>query len=400
MKPIVHHCLACILALALSAPLIAAAQQGMSADLHRQAQEINELMQADKHAEAIRKLEPLRKRGNLNDYEKAVLAQLLGYAHANGGQYREAAAAFEEALSFGSLPAEVAGGISIALAQTYMETRDFDRARTLIERILSAGHQAEPDFLAVAAYVYYELKDYATAERHAQQAIAQAKEPQESWYQILLAIYRAQQQWQKAEALLRNVVARYPDNFNYWQFLSYALYEQNRESESLATLMLAYRLDLIEGDELERLVGMHANVGIPEKAARLLAEWLDDGSLEANEERISLNGRLWLLARERSKAMEAIGRAAELSKEGDSDLLLAKLHYEDERWEDAVRHFQAALSKGVKEDTAQLHLLLGISAYNVGENDLARTALETASKHREYQKHTRYWLNRLSEPRG
>jgi tetratricopeptide (TPR) repeat protein len=400
MRPILHHCAACVLALALSVPLTAAAQQGMSPELHRQAQEINELMQADQHAEAIRKLEPLRKRGNLNNYEKAVLAQLLGYAHASSGQYREASAAFEEALSFESLPAEVTGGIRMALAQMYMETRDFAKARTLIERVLASGQQPEPAFLAVAAYVHYELKDYATAERHALQAISLAKEPEESWYQILLAVYRAQQQWQKAEKLLREVVAQYPDNFNYWQFLSYAMYEQGREHESLATLMLAYRLDLIEGDELERLVGMHANVGIPEKAARLLSEWLSDGTLEANEDRISLNGRLWLLARERDKAKDAIARAAELSKEGESDLLLAKLFYEDERWEEAVRHFRAALSKGVEENVAQVHLLLGISAYNSGENDIARSSLEAASKDREYQKHARYWLTRLSEQRG
>lgn len=400
MKPTLHHCLAFVLALALSAPLVATAQHGMSADLHRQAQEINELMQKDQHAEAIRKLEPLRKRGNLNSYEKAVLAQLLGFAHAGSGQYKQAAQAYEEALSYNSLPAEVTNGVQIALAQMYMELRDFAQARTLIERVLAAGHQATPDFLAVAAYVYYELKDYATAERHALQAMAQAKEPQESWYQILLSIYRAQQQWGKAEALLRDVIARYPDNFNYWQFLSYTLYEQHKEHESLATLMLAYRLGLVEGDNLERLIGMYANVGIPEKAARMLAEWLADGTLEANEERLSLNGRLWLMARERNRAMETLARAAELSKEGESDLLLAKLFYEDERWEDAVRHFQAALSKGVKENAAQVHLLLGISAYNIEQFDVARSSLEAASKHRDYQKHARYWLTRISEQRG
>lgn len=401
MKPVLHHCLAGILALALFAPLGAMAQQGMSADLHREAQQINEMMQQDRNEEAIRRLEPLRKRGNLNSYEKAVLAQLIGYAHAGSGQYRQAAAAFQEALSFGTLPAEVSGGLSLALVQMYIELRDFAQARTLIERMLADGHTADSDFLAVAAYVYYELKDYATAERHALQAINQADEAKENWYQILLAIYRAQQQWPKAEALLRDVVARYPDNFNYWQFLSYTMYEQGRENESLATLMLAYRMGLIEGDELERLIGMHANAGIPEKAARLLEEWTSDGSLEVNEERLSLTGRLWLLARERSKAMVAIGRAAEASATGDSDLLLGKLHYEDERWEDALKHFQAALAKGIEdEDTAQIQLLLGVSAYNAGQPEIARTALEAASRKREYQNHARYWLTRLAEQRG
>lgn len=399
MRALARRLIACAAIFLAALPYTAGAQQGMSAELHRQAQEINEMMSAGNNQQAISRLTVLRARGNLNNYEKAILSQLLGYAHAGAGNYPKAVEAFEDALGFNALPAEIAGAVTTALVQMYLETRDYERARQRIEQMLAASGQApDPDFLAVAAYVYFELKQYPQAERHLLQAIAAVQEPKENWYQILLAIYRAQQAWPKAEAVLQDLLVRFPDKFNYWQYLSYVLFEQGKEHEALAALMLAYRLDLIKGDELERVAGLHANIGVPEKAARMLEEWMREGELEATGERLSLTGRLWLVARERTKAKETLTLAAQQAKDGEIDLLLGKLHYEDENWEPAMTHFQAALSKGGLDDSlAEAQLLLGVSAYHAAKPDTAATALEAAGKDKKYENHAKYWLMRLKE---
>lgn len=387
-------------ALSMALPLTAPAQQGqgMSPQLHLQAEEINQLMQDGNNQQAIQRLTALRGQSSHNNYEKAILAQMLGYAYIGTSRYADAAKAFEEALAFDVLPAEVTASISTALVQMYMETKEYDKARQRIEQILAAGGSADPDFLAVAAYVYYELKQYGPAEKHLLTAISSVAEPKENWYQILLAVYRAQSAWPKAEALLRDVLTRFPGNGNYWQFMSYVLFEQDKQHEALASMMLAYRLNLMKTDELERLSGMYANIGVPEKAARLLDEWMRNGQIETTDERLSLTGRLWLVARERGKAIETLTRAAERTTEGEIDLLLGKLHYEDENWEPAVQHFQAALSKGkLKGSPAEAQLLLGICAYHAKRTDTALTALEAVRQDRQYGNHARYWLTRIKE---
>lgn len=380
-------------------PLPVAAQMGMSAELHREVQAANELLAAGDSGQALSKLNTLSRRGNLNAYEKAVLQQMLGFAHLEADDSAKAREAFEASLSFNVLPEQVTNGVTMALVQVCLNLQEYECARGHINKAIEGKPDPDPEFLAVAAYVYYELKQYDLAEQHAQRAINSSEEPKENWYQILLAIYREQEAWDKAAVLLRETIPRFPDKGTYWQFLSYVLFMQDKQHEALATLMLAYRLDLIEGSELERISGFHANLGIPEKAARMLDQWIEAGTLEADTERQALIGRLWLLARERDKAKVHLAKAADSSSDGDIDLLLGKLHYEDQAWNLAVRHLERALDKGKldKGMEPEARLLLGISAYNAGRKDIARPAFEAAQREPRYQDHARYWLNRLRE---
>ncbi len=387
-----------LLLVALLAPLTAPAQMGMSAELHREVQAANELLAGGNSAQAISRLTALTRRGNLNAYEKAVLQQMLGFAYYEADDSARARAAFEESLSFNVLPDQIANGVTMALTQVCLTLRDFDCARRHVDSVIAASAAPDPDMLAVAGYVYYELKQFDVAERHILRAINSSQEAKENWYQILLAIYREQEAWPKAERVLRDAVVLFPDKGTYWQFLSYVLFTQDKQHEALATMMLAYRLKLLGSEDLERISGFHANLGIPEKAARMLEQWLEAGELEADGERLALLGRLWLLARERDKAKRHLEKAADLDKDGDLDLLLGKLYYEDQNWDRATARLERALAKGgLKEAEAEARLLLGISAFHAGQRNIARAAFEAAGREPRYQDHARYWLNRLRE---
>lgn len=383
----------------LALPLATPAQTGMSADLHREVQATNRLLEEGKDREAIGRLETLSRRGNLNNYEKAVLQQMLGFAHVGNNDPAQARTAFESALSFGNLPEQVTNGVTVALAQVCLDLGDLECSRRHIDQVVAATASPDADLLAVAAYIYYELKQYDAAEGHIRKAIAASKEPSENWYQILLAIYREQQAWGKAEQVLRELIARQPDNGNYWQFLSYVLFAQDKMHDALATLMLAWRLGLVKGNDLERIVGFHANLGIPERAARLLEDWVASGEIDATGDRAVMLGRLWLIARERDKATGYLARAAESASDGNIDLLLGKLMYEDESWQQAITHLEQALKKGSLDDgaEAEAQLLLGISAYHADRKAVAKTAFEAAQRTPRYRDHAGYWLNLLQE---
>lgn len=392
-----------LLLLFLMLPITAAAQQqGMSSNVHRIVDAANDKMESGDPEGAIRELNAIVRRGGLNDYEKAVIQQMLGFAHVHRNDSASAREAFEQALSIGTLPEGVTEGVRMSLAQACMDLEDFNCARNNVNRAIEAGDKPNPEFLAVAAYLHYELEEYETAERHILRAIAISEDPIENWYQILLAIYRAEEAWARSESVLREVIMRYPDRGNYWQFLSYVLFAQDKMHEALATLMLSWRLDLVEGEELERIVGFHANLGIPEKAARLLEQWLETDTIEGTTERVSMLGRLWLMSRERAKAMDQLARAADNTTDGEIDLLLGKLHYEDQRWEQSMQHLETALDKdGLSEnEVAEAQLLLGISAYHSGRRDTATLAFEAAQRTPRYEDHARYWLNRIEEEAG
>lgn len=382
------------ISLILAAPVLA--QNGMSSKVYEEVSAINKLMTENRNEEAATRLDTLLKAGSLSEYEQAVAQQLLGYAQLGSNKVKSAISAFEAALALAALPEDVTLTVTTALAQACLDLRDFACARRHIDTVLAQQVGPTPDVLAVAAYIYFELREFSRAEELALRAIASSDKPQENTYQILLSVYREQKAYAKAEALLRDVLSRYPDNVSYWQYLSYVLFEQDKNHEALASLMLAYRLGLLKGDDLERIVGLHANLGIPERAARLLGDWLKSGALEPTNERIFLEGRLWVLAREAQTAKQVLARAAESSQNGQIDLLLGKLHYQSDEWKAAEQHLARALDKGsLDKETAEARYLLGISAYQNGNRDVAAAALKAASKDSRFADSAHYWLGQL-----
>ncbi|MCC6207827.1 MAG: tetratricopeptide repeat protein [Gammaproteobacteria bacterium] len=377
----------------------APAQNGMTPKVYEEVSAINKLMVENRNEDAATRLNALLDTGNLSEYEQAVSQQLLGYAHLGSNKTKPAITAFESALALGALPDDVTLTVTTALAQACLDIRDFACARRHIDAILAQEASPTPDFLAVAAYIYFELREFSRAEELALKAIASSDKPQENTYQILLSVYREQNAYTKAESLLRDILARYPENTSYWQYLSYVLFEQDKNHEALASLMLAYRLGLLKGDDLECIVGLHANLGIPEKAARLLGEWLASGTLEPTTERIFLEGRLWIRARETETAKQVLTRAAESAPNGQIALLLGKLHYQNDEWNEAEQYLSRALDKGsLDNETSEARYLLGISAYQNGNRDVAAAALKAASNDSRFSDSARYWLGQLPSP--
>lgn len=390
------HLLSLFLAISLIIAAPVPAQNGMSSKVYEEVSAINKMMMENRNEEAVTRLNALLKTDKLSEYEQAVAQQLLGYAHLGSNKMKPAISAFEAALALAALPEDVTLTVTTTLAQACLDIRDFTCARRHIDTVLAQQASPAPDVLAVAAYIYFELREFSRAEELALRAIAFSDKPQENTYQILLSVYREQKAYAKAEALLRDVLSRYPDNVSYWQYLSYVLFEQGKDHEALASLMLAYRLGLLKSDDLERIAGLHANLGVPEKAARLLDEWLKSGALEPTNERIFLEGRLWVLAREAQTAKQVLARAAESSRNGQIDLLLGKLHYQNDEWKAAEQHLARALDKGsLDKETAEARYLLGISAYQNGNRDVAAAALKAASKDSRFADSAHYWLGQL-----
>lgn len=385
-----------LLAMSLIIAAPAPAQNGMSPKVFEEVSAINKMMTENRNEEAATRLNALLKTDMLSEYEQAVAQQLLGYAHLGSNKTKPAISAFEAALALDALPEDVTLAVTTTLAQACLDNRDFACARRHIDAVLTQQANPAPDVLAVAAYIYFELREFSQAEELALKAIASSDKPQENTYQILLSVYREQKAYAKAESLLRDILSRYPDNPSYWQYLSYVLFEQDKNHEALASLMLAYRLGLLKADDLERIVGLHANLGIPEQAARRLGEWMKSGALEPTNDRIFLEGRLWVLARETQTAKQVLARAAESSQNGQIDLLLGKLHYQNDEWKAAEQHLARALDKGsLDKETAEARYLLGISAYQNGNRDVATEALKAASKDSRFADSARYWLGQL-----
>lgn len=383
-----------LLALSIGIPVPAAQGAGLSRGAYLKLQEASKLTEAGKAREAIRRLQLLERALQQKNYELAMVRQYLVYAHMAAGEPAIAQAIAVKVLKSGQLPTEAAHALTWLAAQIAYRLEDYRACIHYVEQWISAESSPSAKAHFLAGFSYYRLKQPRIAEQHLEQAMTRVEKIPEDWQRVLLAVYLDGRQYHKAESVLHALIKREPDNRSWWNYLVAVYLQQDKEDKALAALVLAHCRSRLDTADLMRIVRLYSDNGIPEKAARLLRDWLKEGRLEATPNAFRLQFELWRLACEHGPALQALEKAASLSSSGEDYLLLGRLHLERNQWQPARHALQRALFLGVKEKT-QAHYLLGVAALNCDDPNTARQAFEEASKNPELEKVVAYWSDRL-----
>ena len=171
---------------------------------------------------------------------------------------------------------------------------------------------------------------------------------------------------------------------------------RRRHDRALALLASAYRKGILSARELTGFARLHAAVGMPEKAARLLMGWRKSGDLTPTNARLRTELDLWRMARERDRAMDIL---RSLSAAGDAKAAyeLGALMFEEGRWADAASVLELPARSGEldKKEQGRANLLLGIAALQAGKPALAGPALRRAMNNPETREQASPWLAAL-----
>ena len=87
--------------------------------------------------------------------------------------------------------------------------------------------------------------------------------------------------------------------------------------------------------------------------------------------------------------------AAELSDDGNLFVRLGQVQMQQEEWETATALFQKAIAKGALDKPGNALLLLGISYYNDGSAERARSSFAKASEHDSTRKQASQWIDHM-----
>ncbi len=394
MFPKVGTLLACLV---LVVPLLSGAQeQVLSHSTYAELMQIRKLMDADANRAALSRLSTLKDSNTAMAYELAVIQQHLGYAHLALDETHEAIAAFQGGLEAHILPERVSQTLNYLLAQLYIQNEDYRGAVGYLEIWFSIEGQAKPEAHVLAAHAYYSLERYPEAVRHLKQALAKADSPQASWYQLLAATYRVQQRFTELELLLHEAITRYPGNATFWYALADLYLRQHHEGRALSTLMLAYRQGVIKPRDLPRVARLYVHLGIPEKAARLIEDWQQQGLMPLTYDNLMLLAQGWLVAREPNRAIEVLEKGSRLTRNGAPNLLMAKLYFNQQRWSDASQQLRRALQKGGLDDPAEARFLLALATFHDGESALASTILNGLRDDAGWGEQADAWLRHIN----
>lgn len=355
--------------------------QSVSRQTFIRLQEVQEMMETEQYEQARALLETLSIETRENPYDFALTNQYLAHVSVILDDPVRARSALEAALSSEELPDDLVGDMSLFYGTVLLGEEEYELALEALEQWYAVARLPLPSQIFSLSYANYQNGKLARSEELVERALGESPEPQESWYQLYYRVLFEQRKFDEAEVVLKGMISRKPLDGTYWRMLAAHYFELEDSGDGLASLMIAYSNELIEADtDLRQIVSLWGYIDAPEKGARMLEAWLESGRLETDADTLKQLGNLWLMARERSKAVDTLEEAASLEPDGKTYEMLGGIYFEDEVWDSAYVAYQNAIRQGDLEEPARVSLLAGISAFRAGNNEEARAALELAAE--------------------
>jgi tetratricopeptide (TPR) repeat protein len=230
--------------------------------------------------------------------------------------------------------------------------------------------------------------------------MTQTPSPPDGWLRLYYEILFDSEAFNEARKVAVDLLNRDPDNEGHWRLLASHHMRLEDYSEALSTAEVAMHAGSMQDEaDLQRMTALYRQVLVPEKAARRLATWMVEGSIEENARNWRQLGDMWLLAREYAKAKSALWKSVSMEADAETLEFLAGIHFEDAEWQQSFEAFERALSvtDSDDEDLHRLELMAGLTAMRAGEVGEARRFLMLAQQDRELRGQVRAILRELEQ---
>lgn len=345
---------------------------------------------------AEEQLERVRRMTDLNSYELAQMWNFYAFIYFSQDNFPEAIRAYENVLQQPDLPLGLETSTVYALAQMYVQQEQYQEGLDMLNRWFELSENPAPEPYVLKAQIHYQMQQYRegiepvlTAMEIAQR---QGKEIQEGWYQLLNVFYFELEDYPNVIKTLTTLVENWPKK-DYLVQLAGMYGQEGQEQRQLALYEAAYEANwLTRGQEVVNLAQMLLQAEAPYKAAVLLEEGLEDGSIESSESNWRLLSQAWQLAQEDERALPALTRAAQLASDGELDVRLAQSYANLAQWENCIDASREGLERGGLSRTDQANLLLGNCLAELKRYNEARTAFQAAARDERSRQAAQQWI--------
>jgi tetratricopeptide (TPR) repeat protein len=313
-------------------------------------------------------------------YGRARINQMLGSMAAENQELEKALAYLEASVSENALQPEdhLRSLFMVGQLQTMLER--YDDAIVTLELWISQVEVPAASAYYTLAATYYRAERPDDAMVAIKKCVELSNDPREPWYRMLLSLHLEREEYDEALAILDDIILKYPKKV-YWSQMAAIYAQQDNIPKSLAVQLLAKNEGYVdESRDLTRVAQMFMVEGLPHRGAAVMKQGLEDGSIEKTEQSYQTFSDTLLQSREWSLALEPLGMAAELHKDGSLYVRLAQVNLQLGRWADARSSLNLAFEKGGLPDEGQAHILFGIAAANDKKWNTAVAAFGRAGK--------------------
>jgi len=356
-------------------------------------------------------------RADLKSYDRSVMWNSWGYVYFSDAKYEQAMQAYENVINEPEVTLPIRNAALFTLAQLNLVKENYLKGIELILQWMDEVETVTAQSWALLGQAYYQQGNFNKSMSSLKTAISMAEEegykPKENWYVLLAAcISELKKEIGEKEALLQQVdiyeilVNLYPKKLYFVQ-LGGTYGQLGREKDYMITLKAAHAKDFLDKESeylaLAQLLLLNQN---PFWAAQVLVsgqkkittytETVIDKTtgkevkvektgpvVRDTEKNLKLLADSWRMAQEIDKAIPVLEKAAKLSKDGKSYVLLGNLYLSEDKLDEAVDSIKKGLKKGKVDKLSQVHLTLGQAYFELQKFEDAKKQFRIAARDKD-----------------
>ena len=354
---------------------------------------------------------------DLKSYDRSVMWNSWGYVYFQDGEYDKAMRAYENVINEPEVTLPIRNAALFTLAQLNLVKENYTKGIELILQWMDQVETVTAQSWSLLGQAYFQQGNFRKAMSSMKTAISMSEEegykPKENWYVLLAAcINELKKEIGTKKALLQQLdiyeilVNLYPKKLYFIQ-LGGTYGQLGREKDYMITLKAAHAKDFLDKESeylaLAQLLLLNQN---PYWAAKVLesgqkkivtyTETVKDKItgketkiektgpvVRDNEKNLKLLADSWRMAQEIDKAIPVLEKAAKLSKDGKSFVLLGNLYLAEDKLDKAVDSIKKGLKKGKIDKISQVHLTLGQAYFELQKFDDAKKEFRTAARDKD-----------------
>ena len=352
--------------------------------------------------------ELLNNRAEMKSYDRSVMWNYWGYIYFSDEDYDQAMYAYEQLLNEPEATIPLRTASLLTLAQLNLVKERWDKGISLILQWMDEVETITAQSYYLLSSAYFQKEDFVRARSNMEEAIRLAEEegyrPKENWYVLLAACFTElkdrkvigpEYAFEQQVGIYEILVNYYPKK-QYFLQLGYTYQQMDREEDYMLTLKAAYEKDFLDKEsEYLALAQMLLLKKNPYWAAQVLVAGqqkkvtiTDDDTgeeeivavLKDKEKTLKLLADAWRMAQEIDMAIPVLEKAAKMSKDGDTYVLLGNLYLFEDRMEDSIRAIKNGLEKPKVKSRSQALLVLGQAYFELQNFEEAKKHFRAAAR--------------------
>ena len=342
----------------------------------------------------------------LKSYDRSVMWNAWAYVYFSSEKYTQAMDAYRKLIAEPEVTIPLRTGALLSLGQLYMVQEDYERGIQYVLQWQKEIEKVTAQSYALLGQAYFSLEDYKKSLSSIETAIKLAEEegykPRENWYVIMAAnISEMKSEIGEKESLRRQLpiyeilVNLYPKKLYFIQ-LGGVYGQLGREKDYMITLKAAHAKDFLDKESeykaLAQLLLLNKNpywaaevlISGQKKMITIVDEETEEEKIvpvvKDTEKNLKLLADSLRMAQEIDRAIPVLEKAASMSKDGESYVLLGNLYLSEDKVNEAVASIKKGLEKGKIKNLSQVYLTLGQAYFELQEFDEAKKNFRIAAR--------------------